>query len=444
MPDLRRAGPAGLNLLTASEAAAQIAAKKITSEALVSDCLARIEARNPQLHGWAFVDHTIALAQARARDKDLAAERPNARGVLHGVPIGIKDVLDTGDMPTEYGSSIYRGHHPNADSACVALLRLAGAVILGKTATTEFATPVPIGVRNPHDLERSPGVSSSGSACAVSDFQVPAALGTQTGGSVIRPATYCGLFGYKASLAGLDRGNIRQLRPTLDTLGYMTRSIDDIVLIRRALAAARPAPGPARKPKLGVCRTPQWSAAQPEIVQAFEASTKRLGAAADLVPVDLPPVFDGILETFRVIATVEGYAALAEEMGEHLDRMNHWLKETAAMMSRMEAAAYERAQSHAIACRNALLAILGGLDGIITPAASGEAPKNLTDVEDSSFNSLWTLMHGPCITIPAFTGPNHMPIGLQVVGAIGSDDATIALSRWVADRLGGIPHALAA
>ena len=438
MADLRRAGPAGLNLLSASEAAAQIAAKKITSEALVSDCLARIEARNPQLHAWAFVDRELALKQARARDRE------PSRGVLHGVPIGVKDVLDTRDMPTEYGSSIYHGHRPVADTACVALLRLAGAVILGKTATTEFATPVPIGVRNPHDLERSPGVSSSGSACAVADFHVPAALGTQTGGSVIRPSTYCGLYGYKASLAGLDRGGIRQLRPTLDTLGYMTRSIDDIAIIRRALAAARPASSPARQPKLGVCRTPQWAAAQPEIVQAFEASAKRLGAVADLVPVELPPLFDGILESFRVIATVEGYAALREEMEEHLDRMNHWLKETAAMMSRIEEPAYEKAQTHAIACRNALLGILGGLDGIITPAAAGEAPRNLTDVEDSSFNSLWTLMHGPCLTIPAFTGPNGMPVGLQLVGAIGSDDATIALGRWIADQFGSIPQALAA
>jgi Asp-tRNA(Asn)/Glu-tRNA(Gln) amidotransferase A subunit family amidase len=208
--------------------------------------------------------------------------------------------------------------------------------------------------------------------------------------------------------------------------------------------AARPASAPARKPKLGVCRTPQWSSAQPEIVQAFEASAKRLGAVADLVPVELPPLFDGILESFRVIATVEGYAALREEMEEHLDRMNHWLKETAAMMSRIEEPAYEKAQAHAIACRNALLAILGGLDGIVTPAASGEAPRNLTEVEDSSFNSLWTLMHGPCVTIPAFTGPNGMPVGLQLVGAIGSDDATIALSRWIADQFGSMPQAIAA
>ena len=438
MADLRRAGPAGLNLLSASEAAAQIAAKKITSEALVSDCIARIEARNPALHAWAFVDRNIALAQARARDKE------PSRGVLHGVPVGIKDVLDTSDMPTAYGSKLYAGHRPSADTACVALLRLAGAVILGKTATTEFATPVPIGVRNPHDLERSPGVSSSGSAASVADYHVPAALGTQTGGSVIRPSTYCGLFGYKASLAGLDRGGIRQLRPTLDTLGFMVRAFDDIGLIRRALTAARPTSTPTRRPKLGVCRTPQWSMAKPEIVQALEQAERRLGQSAELVPVDLPREFDGILDSFRIIANVEGATALETEMRDHLDGMNRWLKETAAMMKTTTEADYERAQAHAIRCRNALLAVLSGLDGIITPAASSESPRNLTEIEDSSFNSLWTLMHGPCITIPAFTGPNGMPVGLQVVGAIGADDATIALAGWVARELGDIPQALAA
>jgi Asp-tRNA(Asn)/Glu-tRNA(Gln) amidotransferase A subunit family amidase len=438
MADLRRAGPAGLNLLSASEAAAQIAAKKITSEALVTDCLARIAARDPQLHAWAFVNRELALGQARARDKE------TPRGVLHGVPVGIKDVLDTGDMPTAYGSKLYAGHRPNADTACVALLRLAGAVILGKTATTEFATPVPIGVRNPHDLDRSPGVSSSGSAASVADFHVPVALGTQTGGSVIRPSTYCGLYGYKASLAGLDRGGIRQLRPTLDTLGFMVRSADDIALVRRALTHAQPAPPPARKPKLGVCRTPQWPMAKPEIAAALEQAEKRLAKSANLVPVELPAEFDGILDSFRVIANVEGAAALETEMRDHLGAMNRWLKETAAMMKTTTAADYEKAQAHAIRCRNALGAILRGLDGIITPAASSESPKNLTEIEDSSFNSLWTLMHGPCVTIPAFTGPAGMPVGLQLVGANGSDDATIALAKWITRELGALPLALAA
>jgi Asp-tRNA(Asn)/Glu-tRNA(Gln) amidotransferase A subunit family amidase len=287
-------------------------------------------------------------------------------------------------------------------------------------------------------------VSSSGSAAAVADYHVPAALGTQTGGSVIRPSTYCGLYGYKASLAGIDRGGIRQLRPTLDTLGFMVRSAEDIALVRRALTASAPASPPARKPKLGVCRTPQWPMAKPEIVAALAQAERRLGASADLVPVELPREFDGILDSFRVIANVEGAAALETEMRDHLDGMNRWLKETAAMMKRTTPADYEKAQAHAIRCRNALGAILAGLDGIITPAASSESPKNLTEIEDSSFNSLWTLMHGPCVTIPAFTGPAGMPVGLQVVGAIGQDDATIALAGWIARALGDIPQAVAA
>ena len=197
-----------LNLLTVTEASKRIAAGAITSETLVADCLARIEARNGQLGAWRFVDPEQALARARSRDAS-----GKSSGPLHGVPVGVKDVLDTFDMPTEYGSAIYRDHRPAADSACVAALRAAGAVVLGKTTTTEFASPVPAGVRNPHDTDRTPGVSSSGSAAAVADFMAPFANGTQTGGSVILPAAFCGVVGYKASLDALDRAGIRALKP---------------------------------------------------------------------------------------------------------------------------------------------------------------------------------------------------------------------------------------
>ena len=229
MPDLASRGPGGLNLLTATQAAAKLRDGSATSVELVEHCLARIAAREPEVHAWAFVDREIALQQARARDR----EAP--RSPLHGVPVGIKDIFDTYDMPTAYGSQIYKDHRPVNDTAVVALLRLAGAVILGKCVTTEFASPVPIGTRNPHDLARSPGVSSSGSAAAVADFMVPLAVGSQTGGSTILPAAFCGVVGYKASLTGIDRGGIRHLRPTIDTMGLFARSIEDIALLRSVL-----------------------------------------------------------------------------------------------------------------------------------------------------------------------------------------------------------------
>ena len=266
MPSLVNDAPSGLNGLTASEAAAKIAAGEITSEQLVSDCLSRIDAHDETLMAWTHVDADLALAQARACD---AADTP--AGPLHGVPVGVKDVLDTDDMPTEYGSEIYAGHQPATDSACVAALRAAGAVLLGKTTTTQFASPLPVGVRNPHDTDRTPGVSSSGSAAAVADFMAPLANGTQTGGSVILPAAFCGVVGYKASLDGLDRTGIAGLKKSLDTLGYFARSAEDIALVYAAVTG-HTVPADPDRPKIGVCRTTMWYEAEPCAQAAVELS----------------------------------------------------------------------------------------------------------------------------------------------------------------------------
>jgi Asp-tRNA(Asn)/Glu-tRNA(Gln) amidotransferase A subunit family amidase len=423
-------GPGGLNLLTATEAAQRIERGAATSVRLVEDCFARIEARDPEIHAWAHVDRAHALEQARARDSE------PRRGPLHGVPVGIKDIFDTKDMPTAYGSAVYKGHRPVNDTAAVALLRLAGAVILGKCVTTEFASPVPIGTRNPHDVARTPGVSSSGSAAAVADYMVPLALGSQTGGSTILPAAFCGVVGYKASLAGIDRGGIRHLRPTLDTMGLFARSVADIALLRSALVAGAPAV-PARdagQVRIGVCRSIAWREAQPESTHALDAAAKTLQAAgADLCDAEMSAQFEGIEQSFRVISSVEGAAAMAAEVRDHLATMNHWLKESFA--ARFSDADYERAQRHAAACRRALAEIFARCDAIITPATCGEAPADLVSVSNSAFNRIWTLMHGPCLTLPAFTGPNGMPVGLQIVGPPGADDRTIALAAWIEARL---------
>src|ERR1051326_830135 len=202
MSDLRAKGPGGLNILGAVELSEKIASGQTTSVAVVQDCLNRIKARDPDIRAWTHVDADLAFRQARACDA-----QPR-RSPLHGIPIGIKDIFDTFDMPTAYGSEIYKNFQPTMDTALVGLMRRAGMVILGKCRTTEFASPVPVGVRNPHDFARSPGVSSSGSAAAVADFKVPLALGSQTGGSTILPAAFCGVVGYKSSLTGLDRGGV--------------------------------------------------------------------------------------------------------------------------------------------------------------------------------------------------------------------------------------------
>jgi Asp-tRNA(Asn)/Glu-tRNA(Gln) amidotransferase A subunit family amidase len=386
-----------------------------TAEARVAQCLERIRAREPEIRAWQYLAPEASLERARALD------RIPPRGPLHGIPIGIKDVLDTNDMPTEYGSSIYKGHQPQRDSNFVKLLRDSGAIIVGKTRTTEFASPIPVDVRNPLDFSRTPGVSSSGSAAAVADGMVPIALGTQTGGSVIRPAAYCGIYGYKASLDALDRGGIRHLRPTLDTLGVLARSLDDIALVQGS--EIRP---PEGKPRLGFCRTGEWRLARPETRQALLRAADKLGAEE----VELPALFAEALESFRVIVLRESAIAYASEFRDHLDAMNDWMRNVAAEAATITDGQYARALDHAAQCRVYLAEVFRTVDALITPAAAGEASQKLTGLEDQSFCPLWTLMHGPCVTLPVFEGPHGMPMGIQIVGAVNADARLLATARW--------------
>jgi Asp-tRNA(Asn)/Glu-tRNA(Gln) amidotransferase A subunit family amidase len=350
------------------------------------------------------------------------------------VPIGIKDIFDTYDMPTSHGSKAFSGYRPTADSGIVALMRRAGLVILGKCATTEFATPIPIGVGNPRDLGRSPGVSSSGSAASVADDMTPLSLGSQTGGSTILPASFCGVVGFKASLTGLDRGGIRHLRPTLDSMGLFARELADIALLNSVLSgrSAVKQPKDATELRVGACRTVNWSHAQPETIVALDSTSQALrDAGAHVTDAEMPPIFDGIEQSFQVIATVEGARTMASDVAAHGATMNHWLQEMRRAAPSIDAAHYEKAQLHALECQRALGEIFDRCDVIVTPSACGEATRDLTGVSDSAFNRIWTLMHGPCISIPAFKGPHGMPVGIQVVGPVGSDARTIALAQCI-------------
>jgi len=267
----------------------------------------------------------------------------------------------------------------------------------------------------------------------------PLAVGSQTGGSTILPAAFCGVVGYKASLTGIDRGGIRHLRPTLDTVGLFARSLADVALLRAVLTGGvsnPPAPRDPGRVRIGVCRTMNWKEAQPESALALETAARALGAAgASVADVELPAVFAGIENSFRVIAAIEGGRAMADEIRDHLPTMNHWLKDSVAAATQFDLAKYDAAQVHAIACRRALAEAFERFDVLVTPSACGEAVADLVSVSNSAFNRIWTLLYGPCVTIPAFTGPNGMPVGLQVVGPIGADDRLIALSQWIWDRL---------
>src|SRR5580658_7610091 len=309
-----------LNDLSAAEIANKIAAGETTCEAVVRDCLTRIAARDGAVKAFVNFDADLALAQARALDCG------GKRGPLHGVPIGLKDTIDTFDMPTEMGSPIYRGNRPRADAACVALLRRAGAVILGKTATCEFAGSAPPQTTNPHNAAHTPGGSSSGSAAGVADHMIPAALGTQTGGSILRPSSFCGIFGYKPTYNTINKVGTWPAADSIDTIGWLARSIDDIEMLTAVLRMQTPRP--PRKlgaaPRIGVWRTDLWDTAQEESKSAVEQAAKKLGkAGAKVRDIKLPDVFNGLHVISRsTIAFYERAACMAFAWDHHREQLS--------------------------------------------------------------------------------------------------------------------------
>jgi amidase len=306
---------AHLNELSATEIVHGIAAGAFTCEAVTRACLARIADQEPAVQAWTNLDPQIALAQARMLDG------ATTRGPLHGVPIGVKDVIDTFDMPTEMGSPIYRGHRPPADAACV------GLVILGKTVTCEFAGVTAGPTANPHDETRPPGGSSSGSGAAVADCMVPVAFGTQTGGSVLRPASYCGVIGYKPTYNAFNRFGIKPAAEGLDTIGLITRSLDDIVLLRAVLLGQAAAPiEPLPAPRVGLTRTHMWANARPETIEAVEEAAKRLNeAGAKIIDVNLPDSFAELSHVREIINDYERAMAMAHEWHHHRDLISERL-----------------------------------------------------------------------------------------------------------------------
>lgn len=431
-----------LATLSLSDAARRIAAGSLTSEALVQACLERIGTREQEVGAWIYLDPERTLAEARARDR----EAP--RGPLHGVPIGLKDIIDTTEMPTGYGSPIYDGFRPARDARCVAQLRAAGAVILGKTVTAEFATYHPGKTANPRALGHTPGGSSSGSAAAVADFHVPCALGTQTAGSIIRPASFCGVIGYKPTYDAFDYRGLHPLAPSLDTLGLFVRSFADLAPLRQALSLAPPAAlaGGAgeRAPRIGFCRTGQWLRADPAMRSALEATAKELArAGAEVVEIDLAPAFTDLVAAQTLIFSAEAGRGLSREWREHADLLSPELSALLEQGRRYSPDMEFAAQQLARDCRAELAAIFANVDVLLTPACIGEAPAGLDNTGDPLFNRIWTMLHVPCVTYPIGTGPLGLPLGAQVVGPQGADDALIAHASWMQQHGASFPRAAA-
>jgi len=416
-----------LNTLSATEAAARIAAGRLTSEALVAACIERIQSREPEVRAWAHFDAAIAIEQARARDR----ETPRTR--LHGIPVGVKDVIDTADLPTEYGSPIYRGNRPSCDAACVAQVRELGGVILGKTVTTEFATRHPGKTRNPRDVRHTPGGSSSGSAAAVADAMVPIAFGTQTTSSIVRPAAFCGAVGYKPSFGLVNRAGLKFLSDSLDTIGTLTRTVPDAAMIVEELCGAQVTSfDNMTAPRIGFCRTPYWNEADEATRTALENALPRLSrAGAVMGEVALDGEFARLNELQVTISSYEFYRALAYERTRFPDQLSESLMARILGGGRVSRAQYEEACATAARCRARLDDVFRVHDVLLAPSAPGEAPRGLASTGEPTFGSLWTLMLGPAVTIPAFTGPSGLPLGAQLIGTPGSDARTLAAAEWV-------------
>jgi Asp-tRNA(Asn)/Glu-tRNA(Gln) amidotransferase A subunit family amidase len=416
--------------LTASEAVRLIHDGKLRPEALMDAYLDRIASRDPGVLAFAHFD----AAQARTA---AVTARP---GPLQGIPIGVKDVLDTADMPSQYGSPIWSGWRPRADSAPVARARAAGGVVIGKTVTTEFATRKPGPTRNPVNPGHTPGGSSSGSAAGVGAGMFPLAYGTQTAGSVIRPAAYCGVVGYKPTYGLISRIGMKIMSDSLDTVGVIARTVADCALFAGAVSG-RDLGNPDQKletaPRIGICQSPTRAMAAPETRALLARVTEALSrAGASVSHRELPDSFNRLVEAHPIVMNSESARALGWELEHHPDQISEGLRERLAFGLNQTPAVLDNAYAVFEATQRGFPDAMDGLDVLVTPSAPGEAPKGLEWTGDPAFNFIWTSLHVPCVTVPAGTGPNGLPLGIQIVGRRGDDRAVLALARWVEAAIG--------
>jgi Asp-tRNA(Asn)/Glu-tRNA(Gln) amidotransferase A subunit family amidase len=434
-----------LYALSAGTGARLVREGVISSEQWVGACLERVREVDGGVQAWAFLDPVHALAQARASD-DLKMSGGSI-GPLHGVPVGLKDIIDTADMPTENGSVLHAGRTPSRDAAVVTMLRAAGAVIMGKTVTTEFATRHPGKTRNPHNPAHTPGGSSSGSAAAVAAGMVPLALGSQTTGSTIRPASYCGVYGFKPTHGLIPRHGMFQLSRTLDHVGLFARSVDDIALLLEELAGhderdpdSRPrarvpyravaAEEPPLPPMFAFVKTTRWKDVDADAQEAFAELVSDLGARVE--EVELSAVADEALRWQEAISGAEMARNLAREWETGRDRLS------AALRSRVERGRAVPAIDylHALASLSELHASFTEMfkqryDAIVTPTASGTAPIGLESTGEPTFCATWTLCGMPALSVPLMHGANGLPLGVQLVGPRHGDARLLRTARWL-------------
>jgi Asp-tRNA(Asn)/Glu-tRNA(Gln) amidotransferase A subunit family amidase len=417
---------------SAVELARRVRAGQVSAEAIARGYLDAIDARDAALRAFAVLDRSEVIESARRID------RLRVDGPLAGVPVAVKDIIDTAQFETCYGSSIYRGHRPALDAACVVLLRRAGAVVLGKTVTAELATFAPGPTRNPHAPGHTPGGSSSGSAAAVAAGLAPLALGTQTAGSMIRPASFCGVVGYKPSARRVPRAGVKVNSDTLDEVGVFASSVDDVALFASVLAlesnwAARAAQGrSAPPPKIGWTLTSRSEQAEAAMRQAVRDAARRAHeAGAGSEELVWPDAFDSLFDAQRTVQLAETARALAPEYAYRRSQLSAQLVEAIREAQGYSEQRYAEALQIGRECAVAIDSLFGGADVIIAPSATGEAPATLASTGDPLFNRPWQLLGCPVIGLPFGRGPGGLPLGVSVIARPGQDAKLIAAAAWL-------------
>jgi Asp-tRNA(Asn)/Glu-tRNA(Gln) amidotransferase A subunit family amidase len=437
-----------LNWLTANQAVQGIREGLFSSVDLVRACIEQIHAREPEVQAWIYFDPEHALAQAKRADESRAAGKP--LGPLHGVPVGIKDIIDTGDMPTEDGTILHSGRNPWHDAKIVELLRMAGAVIMGKTVTAELATFTPGKTRNPHNPEHTPGGSSSGSAAAVAAGMVPLALGTQTNGSLIRPAAYCGVFGFKPSRGLISRQGVLRLSERLDQMGGFARSIEDLALLGELLSAYDPdetdmlpratvpmlrvckeeSPMP---PRLALVKTPWWPQLDNDTREGFGELVEHLSEhVGEFV---LPESASAVLDWHKIVMEADIASNLENEFENGADKLSLSLREQIERGRTVKAVDYLKAMARIPVLTEALDEIFDRYDAILTPAVAGAAPHGLESTGNPMFCTLWTFCGMPALSLPLLQAGNGLPVGVQLVGRVGDDARLLRTARWLIEAI---------
>ena len=427
-------GSQSLADLSAVEIVRGIAASRFTAQDVVKACLERIQARNTQIRAWEAIKPELAVVDAYRVDSAAG------HGRVRGVPVGVKDVIDYCGLHTQMGSELYEGYRPWFDASCVAIARDQGAIVIGKTTTSEFAGTSPTETRNPLDFDRTPGGSSSGSAAAVADRMVPIAFGTQTGGSIIRPAAFCGVVGFKPSYGTYSMSGVRAAAVSLDTVGLIAQTVDDIDLFHCALTGIEDQVGliPDTPPRIGICRTPLWDSAKPETVTAIEDTIDRLQkSGATLIDAEFAGDASKLVEYRTTINDYERAIGLWSEWSTDRKSMTDETRQSCEAGLAISHEEYSSASRFVSDYRRTWHAVFDNVDILLTPATAGEAPLGRDSTGDLGFQALWTMLHVPAITLPTHSGPNGLPVGIQLVGPHTEDMKVISFARWASRNLLG-------